>query len=224
MNRYLNRTALSSLQTVDLIAWLVEALNWTQEDEHVLSQLRKIDVPLLLLISKVDKVKDKNQLLPYIQEITAKHTFVEVFPISTFKKDNLSELETSFTRYLPTSPFLFPTDQVTDRSERFLSAEIIREKLIYALGAELPYRISVQIELFNSEETITRIHAIIWVERRSQKAIIIGKQGTMLKSIGEQARKEMETLLGMKVFLQLWVKVKEDWSDNERALRQLGYT
>jgi len=224
MNRYLNRAATNSLVGVDVIVWLVEALQWTGEDSYVLEALAQSAVPVILGVNKIDKLSDKKALLPYLQEVAIKRDFVEVFPISAQNGQNLVELEAKITHLLPINTFLFPEDQFTDRTERFLAAEIIREKLVRRLGAELPYRLTVQIEHFSSETNLTHISAIIWVERKGQKPIVIGKKGQMLKAIGEEARKEMEMMVGCKVFLQLWVKVKQGWCDDERALRQLGYS
>jgi len=224
MNRYLNRAATNSLVGVDVIVWLVEALLWTGEDSYVLEALAQSAVPVILGVNKIDKLSDKKALLPYLQEVAIKRDFVEVFPISAQNGQNLVELEAKITHLLPINTFLFPEDQFTDRTERFLAAEIIREKLVRRLGAELPYRLTVQIEHFSSETNLTHISAIIWVERKGQKPIVIGKKGQMLKAIGEEARKEMEMMVGCKVFLQLWVKVKQGWCDDERALRQLGYS
>jgi len=223
MNRYLNRAASSSLVGVDVIVWLVEALRWWDEDEHILKMLQGSNIPIILAVNKVDKVKNVNELLPYLKEVTAKHAFETVFPISAAKGDNLIELEQKVTQLLPISPPFFPEDQITDRSERFLVAEIVREKLLRRLGAELPYRITVEIEHFAEEDNIIHISAVIWVERNGQKAIVIGHKGKNLKEVGQSARLDIEKMLDNKVFLQLWVKVKQGWYDDERALRQLGY-
>lgn len=223
INRYLNQVALTSIEGVDVILWLVEALQWTLEDSQVLNILAKTSIPMILGVNKIDKVKDKTTLLPYLQEVSQKRQFKDIFPISAFKGQNLVELEKNIIKCLPQSMPLFPEDQVTDRSERFLVAELVREKLVRRLGDELPYRLAVEIELFESGKKLTHISAIIWVERPGQKAIVIGKQGGMLKIIGEEARKEIEVLIASKVFLQLWVKVKPGWCDDERALEQLGY-
>lgn len=224
MNRYLNRAATRSIEGVDVIVWLVEALRWTEEDTFVLKILTQTSVPVILGLNKVDKIINKQVLLPYLPEVAGKRNFAEIVPISARKGDNLFELETKITHLLPLSVPLFPKDQFTDRTERFLAAEIIREKLVRRLGAELPYRLTVQIEHFSTEKELTHISAIIWVERQGQKAIVIGKQGQLLKIIGKSARLELETLLECQVFLQLWVKVKQGWCDDERSLRQLGYS
>ena len=224
MNRYLNRAATSSLDGVDVIVWLVEALVWTEEDSLVLSALLQTTVPVILAINKVDKVHDKNKLLPYLEKLASKRDFAELFSISALNGQNLLEMEAKITKLLPIGTAIFPKDQITDRTERFLAAEIIREKLVRRLAAELPYQLTVQIEHFSSEKNLTNISAIIWVERQTQKAIVIGKKGKVLKIVGEEARKDIEIMLNCKVFLQLWVKVKQGWCDDERSLRQLGYS
>ena len=224
MNRYLNRAATSTLAGVDVVVWLVEALQWTKEDGQVLSTLQNVeDLPVILAVNKVDQIKDKQQLLPHLQELSSKRELTALFPISALRGENLTELEAAILQCLPDNEPFFPEDQLTDRSTRFLVAEIVREKLTRRLGAELPYRLTVQVDFYTEEEAITRISAVIWVERNSQKGIVIGKQGQGLKAVGEQAREDIEKLLDQKVFLQLWVKVKSGWSDDERALRQLGY-
>ncbi len=223
MNRYLNRAALSSIEGMNVILWVLEALKWTDEDAYILNIIEKINIPIIVVINKVDKITAKNELLPYLQEISKKYHFTDIIPASALQGHNLVAIENKIKQFLPISPLLFPEEYITDRSERFLCAELIREKLINRLGAELPYRITVQIEYFKTEEKLIHISAIIWVERSSQKAIVIGKQGRNLKEAGKAAREEMEVLLENKVFLQLWVKVKQGWSDDERALQQLGY-
>lgn len=224
MNRYLNRAALISMVGVDVIVWLVEALQWTEEDTFVLKTLAEIATPVILCVNKIDKIPDKNTLLPYLQKVATQYDFREIVPISARKGHNLVELESKIIQLLPISIPLFPEKQITDRSERFLVAELIREKLIRRLGEELPYRLTVQIEHFSSEKNLTHISALIWVERQGQKMIVIGKKGRLLKAIGVEARLDMEALLECKVFLQLWVKVKQGWCDDERALQQLGYS
>jgi GTP-binding protein Era len=224
MNRYLNRAALISMVGVDVIVWLVEALQWTEEDTFVLNSLAEISTPVILCVNKIDKIPDKNALLPYLQKVATQYDFREIVPISARKGHNLIELESKIIQLLPISIPLFPEKQITDRSERFLAAELIREKLVRRLGEELPYRLTVQIEHFSSDKKLTHISALIWVERQGQKVIVIGKKGKLLKAIGVEARLEMEALLECKVFLQLWVKVKQGWCDDERALQQLGYS
>ncbi len=223
MNRYLNKAASSALTDVDVVVLLVEALNWREEDNIVLSRLSDEKIPVVLVINKVDKIKDKERLLPFLAEIESKYTFNQVVPVSALKNQNLERLEAELIRLLPNAPAMFPDDQITDRSVRFLAAEIIREKLMRQLGQELPYDLAVEIESFEEGKKLIKIAATIWVGRKNQKPIVIGKAGQRLKEIGRQARLELENLLENKVHLELWVKVKEGWSDDERALRSLGY-
>jgi len=223
INRYMNRAASSVIHDVDVVLFLVQALKWTDEDELVLKKLAQVDVPVILLVNKVDKINDKDLLLPYISEVSSKFKFSNVIPISATQGINVEQLEDYLLTQLPEAPAFFQDDEFTDRSTRFLSAEIIREKLIRELGNELPYQTTVEIELYKDEEKITRIHALILVETKGQKVIVIGDKGARLKSIGTKARKDIEKLIDRKVFLQLWVKVKSGWSDSEASLRSLGY-
>jgi GTPase len=223
MNRYMNRAASSSLADVDLILFLVDVGKWTEEDESVLEKLRSQSVPVVLVVNKIDYLKDKEQLLPQLQQLSSKMEFLAVLPLSALKGNNVESLEKEVLRALPESDPIYPEEYVTDRSERFLAAEIIREKLMRSMGKELPYSTAVEIEQFKNDNGLLRIHGLIWVERASQKKIVIGKGGEQLKTIGKQARIDMEKLFDAKVFLQLWVKVKEGWSDNERILNSLGY-
>lgn len=223
MNRYMNRAATSSLEEVELILFLVEANAWTEEDENVLRRLKDVKAPVILVVNKVDRIKDKEELLPVLQELSQKMAFASVIPLSALKGSNVEGLEREVYERLPEAAPMFPEDYVTDRSERFLAAELIREKLMRGLGKELPYSTAVEIESFKEEGGMLNIHGLIWVERDSQKRIVIGKGGEKLKEVGRQARIDMEKLFGSKVFLQLWVKVKEGWSDNERILNSLGY-
>lgn len=223
MNRYMNRTASSVLGEVDVVVFVVEGLRWTNEDEHVLTLLTAVKVPVILVVNKVDQIADKKALLPHLQVLAAKRDFAAVIPLSAKSKDNVAALEQVVLERLPVSEPFFPEDQITDKSERFLAAELIREKLTRRLGEELPYALTVEIQEFKDEDRLLRISATIWVERPGQKKIVIGKGGTVLKEVGQKARLDMEKLFGHKVFLQLWVKVKEGWADDERALRSLGY-
>ncbi len=223
LNRYLNRAASSVLPSVQVALFVVEALRWTDEDDLVLEHVRRAGVPTILVANKVDRLENKVELLPWLAEVTKKHDFAAVVPVSALRNDNLDDLEAELRRLLPVSPPLYPEDQITDRSVRFLAAEIVREKLMRALGQELPYDLTVEVERFEEEGNLARIGALIWVDRPSQKAIVIGRKGERLKQIGTQARKDIEAMLGRKVFLELWVKVKEGWSDDERALQSLGY-
>ena len=223
INRYMNKAASSVIHDVDLVLFMVQALKWTDEDQMVLSKLEHIEIPVVLVVNKVDVVENKDDLLPFLQQLTEKYQFEAVIPVSAQRGHNLEQLEQTVMNLLPVNPPFFDSEQLTDRSERFLVAELIREKMVRELGNELPYQTTVEIELYKEKENITEINAMILVETKGQKAIIIGNKGMRLKSIGTKARKDMEKLLGRKVFLQLWVKVKAGWSDSESALRSLGY-
>ncbi len=223
MNRYLNRTARSALADVDLILFLVEALQWTTEDEAVLQTLEQASAPVLLVLNKVDRVKDKQQLLPFMAELSGRFEFVDLFPISARQGDNVENLEAKVLSLLPEGDNYFPEDQLTDRSERFFAAELIREQLTRRNAKEIPYALTVEIEQFKEEGNLYRIAAIVWVEREGQKNIVIGRKGEALKEVATQARIEMERFFGRKVFLQIWVKVKKSWSSDESALIRLGY-
>ncbi len=224
MNRYMNRTAGASFKDVDVIVLLVEAGKWTDEDELVIKRLQDIRTPVILAVNKIDVLKKKEDLLPFIEQVKEKYAFSDIIPLSAIKGDNVAEMEKLIADYLPVSAPFYDEDQVTDRSMRFMAAEIIREKLMRNLAQELPYNLTVEIEKFAEDGKLLDIAAVIWVERDNQKAIIIGKKGSMLKTLGTKARIDMEKMFGQKVFLQLWVKVKSGWSDDERALNSLGYT
>jgi len=223
MNRHMNRAALASLQDADVNLFVVEALRWTDEDQRVLDELVKQDRPIVLVLNKADKVFPKERLLPFIDELNRRAQFAEVVPLSALKRSNLEQLPATIARYLPESPAHFPEDQLTDRSQQFQAAEIVREKLTLRLRQELPYGVTVVIEQFKEEDGRLLINAVIWVERSGQKAIVIGNAGEQLKEVGRAARLEMVERFKRPVHLELWVKVKENWSDNETALRQLGY-
>ncbi|MDZ7663126.1 GTPase Era [Thiohalophilus sp.] len=223
MNRFMNRAASSAIDDVHVVVFVVEALKWTDEDEMVLSVLKGITAPVILAVNKVDRLKKKEELLPFLQTLHEKLNFSEVVPISAKSGTNLPQLETEIIRYLEISEPYYPEDQLTDRSSRFLAAEIVREKLMRNLGQELPYATTVEIEKFEELERLNRIHALIWVERDNQKSIVIGEKGERLKKVGQQARLDMQKLFDKKVHLELWVKVKAGWSDDERALSSLGY-
>ncbi|MDH5326491.1 MAG: GTPase Era [Gammaproteobacteria bacterium] len=223
INRHMNRAADSALHDVDIIVLLLDRTKWTDEDQLVLDKLKKQKLPVIAVINKVDKLKSKDDLLPYLQQLTEKYPFHQIIPLSAKTAEGVQILETHIRQLLPSGPPLFPEDQITDRSERFIAAELVREKLLRRLGDEVPHYLTVEIEKFSFKESVRHISALIWVEREGQKAIVIGKKGEVLKKVGEAARKDMELLFDGKVFLQLWVKVKQGWSDNERALRSLGY-
>lgn len=223
LNRVLNKTSNTALQDADVIVLVVEALKWTDEDQYVLDLIRTQPGRKCLAINKIDKVSDKSRLLPFIARISEQLSFDAIVPLSAENGTQVDALEGELAALLPESFHLFPEDQVTDRSIRFLVAEIIREKIMRQLGEEIPYNIAVEIERFRQERNIFHIHGLIWVERDGQKKIVIGSGGERLKRIGTDARKDMEHLLESKVNLQLWVKVKSGWSNSERALRSLGY-
>lgn len=223
MNRYLVRTATSVLSDVDCVVMVVERLKWTPEDELVLSFIRATSVPRLCVINKIDQLEDKSALLPHIELLIAKGGFDEVLPTSALRGNGLERLKTAVFARIPPGPHFFPPDQITDRSERFIVAEIIREKLMRRVGDEIPHRITVVIERFKTSDRLVEIDAEIFVERDSQKAIVIGRKGARLKSVGQDARREIEKLLETKVMLRLWVKAKPGWTNSERTLKQLGY-
>ena len=224
MNRHMNRTASSVLSDVDVVVFLVEGLRWTPDDDLVLKKLAHAGSPVILAVNKIDTLEKRVDLLPGLQALAEKFSFKEIVPVSARKGDNVAALESAIEALLPEARPFFPEDQITDRSVRFLAAELVREKLFRKLGRELPYGLTVQIEDYRSEPGITHIHALIWVERDSQKNIVIGKGGRLLKEVGREARLDIEDLIGSKVNLKLWVKVKEGWADDERALQSLGYT
>lgn len=222
INRVMNRAASGVLEEADVVVFMVEALKWKDEDAFVLGLLEGVSVPVILAVNKVDRVRDKALLLPFIDAMRARREFAEIVPVSAGRGDQVEELEQAIERHLPEGPALFPPDQVTDRSERFLVAELVREQLMRKLGQEVPYGTAVEVEAWEEEGDLVRIAALIWVERDAHKAIVIGRGGRMLKQIGQDARLEIERMLERRVFLQLWVKVRENWSDDERSLRGLG--
>ena len=224
LNSYMNRAAASSLADADVVAFVVEALRFTPEDERVLDRIKSAGRPAVLVVNKADRVYPRERLLPFIQSVVARHPFVEVVPLSALKRDNLATLPAVLAAHLPESPPMFPPDQITDRSERFQAAEIIREKLTLRLQQELPYGLNVEIERMDeTEDGRLEIGAVIWVERDGQKAIVIGEGGALLKEIGRSARLDLNRLIGRRTHLELWVKVKENWADNANALRTFGY-
>jgi GTP-binding protein Era len=223
MNRYLNRTAVETLVDVDIIVLMVDGLRWKSDDQWVLDKLADLKCPVILAINKIDRVNKKDDLLPFLAEVSVKYPFTEIVPLSALRGKNVAELEDCIRKLLPEAVAFFPEDQITDRSERFLAAEMVREKLFRKLGDEIPYGLTVEIEKFTEEGNLRTIYALIWVEKASQKRIVIGKHGQLLKEVGRESRHDMEKLFGSKVFLQLWVKVKEGWADDDRALRSLGY-
>lgn len=224
INRLMNRAASSSLSGVEVVLFVVEAGKWASDDEMVLNKLKRSERPVILVINKIDQFKDKSELLPYLQKLASKHSFAEIIPISAATGSQVDALRQLVNSYARPGVHHFPEDYVTDRSLRFMTAEIIREKLMRFTGDELPYSTTVEIEQFKTEANgTTHIHALILVERDGQKRMVIGAGGSKLKTIGTEARRDIETLVDGKVHLQLWVKVKSGWADDERALRSLGY-
>ncbi|MDA0928969.1 MAG: GTPase Era [Proteobacteria bacterium] len=223
LNRVMNETVLTTLNDVDAVLFVVEQLAFNAGDELVLEHLQKISVPVLLVMNKVDLMQDKGRLLPQIEKLSRRFAFAEIVPVSALGGHNLDTLEQLVKKYLPRGPFLFPDDQVTDRSSRFLAAELIREKVTRQLGDELPYEVTVEIEQFKQEGKTLHIHGLILVDKPGQKKILVGKDGERLKQIGSAARVDMETAFASKVMLNLWVKVRSGWADDERALHSLGY-
>lgn len=222
LNALLNKTALAALEDADVLAVLVDAEKWTDEDDLVFEALARSGKPKVLLLNKIDLLKNKDQLLPLIDKISQKVVFAAVVPISAEKGTNLDEALRVLREYIPTGDFLFSEDDLTDRSINFLCAEFIREKVHRLTGQEIPYATAIKIESYKDSGDLITIHAVIWVDRASQKKIVIGKKGALIKRIGTDARVEIERLLGKKVHLQLWVKVKSDWQNSERDLLELG--
>jgi GTP-binding protein Era len=223
INRYMNRAATSALQGVDLVVFVVDRLRWTEDDQMVLERLKHVECPVVLVVNKVDLIEDKETMLPHLQWLGEQMAFAEIFPLSALRGHNMQHLEQTIEKYIPVAPHYFPEDQITDRSERFLVAEIVREKIMRQLGEEIPYVMTVEIEEFRHQRGVIHISALILVERDGQKKIVIGSEGSRLKLIGQEARRDIERLLDNKVMLKLWVKVKSGWSDDERALKSLGY-
>ena len=223
MNRLMNRTATSALMDADLVLFVIEANRWTEEDDDVLKRLKSSGIPTIALLNKVDSVRPREALLERLSELTERHDFAELIPISAKKGDNLDVLLAGIPAFLPESPPLFPEEMRTDRSREFHAAEVVREKLTMMLHQELPYGLTVQIERFVEEDDRFTISAIIWVERDSQKGIVVGKGGSRLKQVGTAARVELKRQLGRSVHLELWVKVKQNWADSEKDLHALGF-
>jgi len=225
LNKIINKTAQHSLADVDLIVQLCSASRWADEDEWVLNKLKQFSLPLILAINKIDRLDDKQNLLPFIQEVNDKGEFMEIVPISALKGTNIVELIKTITNKLSAGPALFPQDQVSDQTQKTLAGELIREQLFRRLGQELPYATAVIIDDIRlDDKKLLRIEALIWVEKPGQKGIVIGQKGQTLKTIGEQARKQMEQVFNTRVFLNLHVKVKQGWANNMTALQHLGYS
>ena len=223
MNRVMNQTAEQALSGVDAVVMLTDGKIWNELDQRVYEKVSRSDAPKYWVINKVDKLDNKNELLPHIQNTVETHGFDEVFPVSALKNLNLEPLLGALKLRMPDGPFMYEEDQITDRSERFLTAEIVREQIMRQLGDEIPYETTVEIESFEHSGDRVGIHALISVERDGQKAILVGEGGTRLKQIGIEARKRLENLLDAHVALKLWVKVRASWSNDERVLKSLGY-
>ena len=223
LNRHMNREATTALRDVDVVVFVVERDLWNEGDAHVLEKLSHLECPVILVINKVDRMADPDQLLPHIQWLSEQYPFTEIVPVSALRSRNLDRLEQTIRGYLPEGSHHFESDELTNRSSRFLASELIREKITRQLGAELPYTMAVEIEAFEQEGRVLHINGLILVETKGQKKIVIGEQGARLRQIGKEAREDMEALFDQKVMLRLWVKVRKGWADDERALRSLGY-
>jgi GTP-binding protein Era len=223
INRLMNKAAASSINDVELVLFVVEGTRWHDDDQMVLNRLIASGKQVVLVVNKVDLYKDKSELLPHLQWLGSQLNFVDIVPLSAESGDNVAALRSVVHRHLPLCEFFFPEDYITDRSQRFMAAEIVREKLMRFLGDELPYSVTVEIERFKWEEKHFHIAALVLVERESQKRMVIGNKGERIKTIATEARLDMAAMLEQPVFLQVWVKVKSGWADDERALRSLGY-
>lgn len=223
LNRYMNRVATRSLVGVDLVVLVVEASGWTPDDDHILDRVAAEAVPAVLVLNKIDRIKSREAMLPVLADAARRHDFEAMIPVCARTGENLEQLRSVVESHMPAAPSVFPREQLTDRSELFLVAEIVREKLIRRLGQELPHRLTVEVERFVVQRRRTLVNVLVWVERRQHKAIVIGKDGARLKDAGTAARLEIARMLGRPVHLEIWVKVREGWSDDERALKSLGF-
>ncbi|WP_017430546.1 GTPase Era [Vreelandella jeotgali] len=223
INRFMNQAAGQALRDVDCVVFIIDRTRWSEEDQAVLKRLEHVTAPVVLAVNKVDRLKDKSELLPWLESVGARRDFAAVVPISAKHGTQVDALENEVAGHLPESVHYFPDDQITDKSLRFMAAELVREKIMRQLGDELPYQMTVEIEEFHETDRVTHISALILVERQGQKVILIGDRGERIKSIGREARLDMERVLDGKVMLNLWVKVKRGWSDDSRALKSLGY-
>lgn len=223
LNKAMNRTALATIAEGDVILFVVESFRWTPEDQDLIAPLSEQERPVICVANKIDKVHPREKLLPMLEQLSRRMDFAEVVPVSAQRGSNLDTLERLIVGYLPEGPPLFPTDQRSDRSEAFHASEIVREQLMLRLQQELPYGVQVGIERFDAGAELVQINAVVWVERAAHKAIVIGRGGQMLKGIGTAARHELEGRYGKKVNLELWVKVREHWSNNPRDLERFGY-
>lgn len=223
LNRYMNKAAQTAVKDVDAIVFMIDRTKWTSEDEMVLKSLQYVKCPIILAVNKVDFLADKEDLLPYLQQLDEKGNFAHIVPMSAKTGHNIDRLENIITSFIPQGMHFYPEDQITDRSSRFIAAELVREKIMRQLGDELPYSMTVEIEEFRYEDNLLVISAAILIDRQSQKRIIIGEKGSRIKQIGRDARLDMEEMFDCKVMLNTWVKVKAGWADSERALKSLGY-
>ena len=222
LNKAMNRTAAAALADADLEVLVVEAGHWTSEDALVLEKIERARRPVLAAVNKIDRLRPRDRLLPYLAELAARHDFRALVPVSALKEDNIGELRDAIAAQLPPSPALFPDGELTDRSVSFRIAEMIREKLTLELNQEVPYGVAVEVERLGEEDGQLSVDAAIWVDREGQKPIVIGAKGERLKRVGRAARLALNGILGRRVHLNLWVKVRENWADNARALRELG--
>jgi GTP-binding protein Era len=223
MSRVMNRAARGAVEDVDAALMVVEAGRWDEEDTLVFNVLRDGGIPVVLAVNKVDRLKDKSALLPFLAQVSQGRDFAAIHPVSALKRKGLEALVADLLKLVPEAPPVFEEDEITDRSQRFLAGELVREQLMRQLGDELPYATTVEIERFAEDGELLRIGAVVWVEREGQKPIVIGKGGVRLREIGSKARQQMERLFGRKVFLETWVRVREGWSDDEAALKAFGY-
>jgi GTP-binding protein Era len=223
LNKAMNRAAASALDDADLVVFVVEAMRWSQADNFVLERLKQSARPAIAVVNKVDSVHPKERLLPYLAELGARYEFLEVVPLSALKSKGVDALVAAISKHLPVAPAMFPPEEKTDKDERFRIAESIREKLTMELNQEVPYGIAVEVErIADGEDGQVDVDATIWVDREGQKPIVIGPKGERLKRVGRSARMELNKLLGRRLHLTLWVKVRENWADNARSLKQLG--
>lgn len=223
LNRILNQTSESLLADVDVIVFVIQADVWNDEDEKVLSSVKHSGRPVLLVVNKIDQLKKRDQLLKILATLSAKHDFEQIIPVSALQGKQVNTVENEVVKLLPESPPFYPEDQVTDRSERFMAAELLREQLTRRYAKELPYAVTVEIERFQDEGHRYRVSAVIWVEKPGQKGILLGHQGNAMKETARIAREAMENCFGKKVWLDVWIKVKKSWSSDERSLASLGY-
>jgi GTPase len=222
LNKAMNRTASTALADADVVVLVVEAPKWLEGDELALARIARAHRPAILAVNKIDRVRPRERLLPYLERLAGRHDFLAIVPVSALKADNIADLRATIAAHLPVSPALYPAGEVTDRGTSFRIAEAIREKLTLELNQEVPYGIAVEVERMTAEDHRTVVDAAVWVDREGQKPIVIGARGERLKRVGRAARLALNELLGRRVHLNLWVKVRENWADNARALKQLG--